>query len=117
MKIAFHIFCSFFVFFQLNFLKQLLWASRWNSGKESTCQCRRHKGYGLDSWVGKIPWSSSGNPLQYFLPRTLHGWENLAVYNLLVCRFGHGVTYLELLYFNVVICTTFYLLFFQDFSA
>ena len=27
--------------------------SRWLSGKESTCQCRR---CGFDSWVGKIPW-------------------------------------------------------------
>ena len=26
------------------------------SGKEPTCQCRRHKKCGLDSWVGKIPW-------------------------------------------------------------
>ena len=26
---------------------------RWRSGKESTCQCRRH---GFDSWVRKIPW-------------------------------------------------------------
>ena len=28
---------------------------RWHSGKESTCQCRRH---GFDPWVGKIPWRS-----------------------------------------------------------
>ena len=27
--------------------------SRWLSGKESACQCRRH---GFDSWVRKIPW-------------------------------------------------------------
>ena len=26
---------------------------RWRCGKESACQCRR---YGLDPWVGKIPW-------------------------------------------------------------
>ena len=25
---------------------------RWQSGKESTCQCRRHR---FDPWVGKIP--------------------------------------------------------------
>ena len=104
-KLLFIFFAGFF--FQLNFLKQLLWASRWNSGKESTYRCRRHKGYGFDSWVGKIPWSSSGNPLQCFLPRTLHGWKDLAVYSLLVYRFGHGFTYLELLYFNVVMCTAF----------
>jgi len=28
-------------------------ASRWFSGKEFTCQFRRHR---FDSWVGKIPW-------------------------------------------------------------
>ena len=32
------------------------------SGKESTCQCRRHR---FDSWVGKIPWRIKWNPLQY----------------------------------------------------
>ena len=26
------------------------------SGKESPCQCRRHKGWGFNSWVRKIPW-------------------------------------------------------------
>ena len=34
----------------------------WLSGKESACQCRRP---GLDPWVGKIPWRSKCNPLQY----------------------------------------------------
>ena len=29
---------------------------RWPSGKESTCQCRRHKWLRFDSWVRKIPW-------------------------------------------------------------
>ena len=35
---------------------------QWLSGKESTCQCRRHV---LDPWVGKIPWRRKCNPLQY----------------------------------------------------
>ena len=25
-------------------------------GKEPACQCRRHKRYGFNPWVGKIPW-------------------------------------------------------------
>ena len=29
------------------------------SGKESTCQCRRH---GFDPWVGKIPWRKTRQP-------------------------------------------------------
>ena len=26
---------------------------RWHNGKESICQCKRHRS---DSWIGKIPW-------------------------------------------------------------
>ena len=26
------------------------------SGKEPTCQCRRHKRHGFNPWDGKIPW-------------------------------------------------------------
>ena len=29
---------------------------RWLSGKESACQCRRHKRHGFNPWVGKISW-------------------------------------------------------------
>ena len=35
------------------------------SGKEFVCQCRRHKRYGFDPWVEKIPWSRKWHPLQY----------------------------------------------------
>ena len=35
------------------------------SGKESACQCRRHKGHSFDPWDGKIPWRRDGNSLQY----------------------------------------------------
>ena len=28
----------------------------WLSGKEPTCQCRRHRKCGFDPWVGEIPW-------------------------------------------------------------
>ena len=33
------------------------------SGKDSTCQCRRHKRHRFNPWVGKIPWRRHGNPL------------------------------------------------------
>ena len=40
------------------------------SGKESTCQCMRHKRWGFDPWVGKIPlsrkWQLQLATLQYF---------------------------------------------------
>ena len=35
------------------------------SGKEPACQCRKHKRFGFDPWVGKIPWGGRVNPLQY----------------------------------------------------
>ena len=35
------------------------------SGKELISQCRRHKRWGFDSWVRKIPGGRHSNPLQY----------------------------------------------------
>ena len=32
------------------------------SSKESACQCRRHKRYGFDPWVRKIPWRRKWQP-------------------------------------------------------
>ena len=37
----------------------------WCSGKESTCQSRKH---GFDPWVGKIPWRRKWQPTPVFLP-------------------------------------------------
>ena len=37
------------------------------NGKESTCQCRRHKRHGFDSWVGKIPWRKAWQPTPVIL--------------------------------------------------
>ena len=31
-------------------------------GKEATCQCRRRRRHGFDSWVGKIPWGRKWQP-------------------------------------------------------
>ena len=38
------------------------------SGKESDCQCRRHRRQGLDPWVRKIPWRRKRQPAPVFLP-------------------------------------------------
>ena len=35
------------------------------SGKESTCQCRRHTKCEFSPWVGKISGGGNGTPLQY----------------------------------------------------
>jgi len=37
----------------------------WISGRESTCQCRRHR---FDPWVGKILWIRKWQPTPVFLP-------------------------------------------------
>ena len=41
--------------------KVVIGLPRWRSGKESTCQCRRH---GFSPWVGKIPWRRNWQPVQ-----------------------------------------------------
>ena len=46
---------------------------RWCSGKEPTCQCRRHKTPGFNPWVGKIPWRRTWQPTPGFLPGESHG--------------------------------------------
>ena len=35
--------------------------------KKTTCQCRRHKRYGFDPWVSKIPWRRAWQPTPVFL--------------------------------------------------
>ena len=34
----------------------------WRSGEESASQCRRHRRWGFDPWVGKIPWRRKWQP-------------------------------------------------------
>ena len=44
------------IYILLNVLNRL---PRWLSGKEPTCQCKRH---GFDPWVRKIPWRKRWQP-------------------------------------------------------
>ena len=53
---------------------------RWLSGKESTCQCRRHKRFGFNPWVGKI-WRREWQPTAVFLPGKSHGQRSLVGYS------------------------------------
>ena len=46
---------------------------RWFSGKESACQCRRHRRHGFYPWVGKIPWRRKWQPTPVFLSGKFHG--------------------------------------------
>ena len=44
------------------------------SGKEPTCQCRRH---GFNPWVGKIHWRRKWQPTPVLLPGESHGERSL----------------------------------------
>ena len=57
----------------------------WLSGKESACQCRRHK---FDPWVRKIPWRRKWQPTVVFLPGKSHGQRSLVGYS----PWGHKET-------------------------
>ena len=48
------------------------------SGKEPTCQCRRHQ---FNSWVRKIPWRRAWQSTSVFLPRESHGQRRLEGYS------------------------------------
>ena len=47
--------------------------SRWLSGKEPDCQCRRHKGRRFNLWVGKMSWRREWQSTPVFLPGKFHG--------------------------------------------
>ena len=51
---------------------------RWLGGKESTCQCRRHR---FDPWVWKIPWRRKWEPTPVFLSGKSHGQRRLVGYS------------------------------------
>ena len=51
------------------------------SGKESACQCRRHKRRRFDPWVGKNPWRRAWQLTPIFLPGESHGQRSLAGYS------------------------------------
>ena len=55
-------FRSLLISVSLCMLKRL---PRWLSGKESACQCRRHRDVCLIPEMGRFPGVGNGNPLQY----------------------------------------------------
>ena len=52
---------------------------RWLSGKESTCQCRRHKRSKFNSCVRKILWRRKWQPTPVFLPGKSPGQRTLSI--------------------------------------
>ena len=55
--------------------------SRWHTGKESTCQCRRCNRHGFHPWVRRIPWRRAWQPTPVLLPGESHGQRSLAGYS------------------------------------
>ena len=51
------------------------------SDKKPPCQCRRCKRHGINSWIGKIPWSRKWQPTPVFLSGESHGQRNLLGYS------------------------------------
>ena len=49
----------------------------WLGGKESACQCRKHRRLGFDPWVEKISWRRKWQPTQIFLPGKSHEQRSL----------------------------------------
>ena len=54
--------------------------SRCATGKEPTCQCRRHKRHRFDPCVRKMPWRRAWQPSPGFLPGESHEQKSLAGY-------------------------------------
>ena len=61
------------------------------SGKESACQCRRHKRHRFDPWIGKIPWRMAWQPTPVSLPGNSHGQRSLVGYRPCGRRVGHNL--------------------------
>ena len=65
----------------LQSFKNLKWLLRWLSGKDSTCQCQRHKRHGFSLCVWKIPWRKKWQPTPIFLLGEFHGQRTLLGYS------------------------------------
>ena len=68
---------------------------RWHSGKESACQCQRHRRCGFVPWVREIPGVGNGNPFQWqpspiFLTGEFHGQRSLVGYSPCLKKVGHN---------------------------
>ena len=51
------------------------------SGKESACQCRRHKRFRFDPWARNIPWRRKWQVTPVFLPGNSQGQRRLEGYS------------------------------------
>ena len=54
---------------------------RWFNGKESTCQCKRHRRARFHPWVWKMTWNRKWQPTPVFLPGKFYEHRSLAGYS------------------------------------
>ena len=59
-------------------IKHIFGLPWWLSGKESACQCRRHR---CDLCIGKLPWRQKWQSTPVFFPRKSHGQRSLEGYS------------------------------------
>ena len=60
---------------------------RWLHGEESACQYTRHRRWGFDTWVRKIPWRRrKWQPTPAFLLGKCHGLRSLVGYSPWRCK-------------------------------
>ena len=73
--------CLYFLTCKMGIVHHCLGFPSGTSGKEPTCQCRKHKRHGFYPWVRKIPWRRAWQPSPVFLPGESHGQRNLVSYS------------------------------------
>ena len=80
------------------------------SGKEPTCQCKRHKKCRFNPWVGKILWRRAWQPTPVFLPGESHGQRSQraghdwATKSHCVVAFVSNSTFLLIFYLPTLTC-------------
>ena len=65
---------------------------RWLNGKESSCQCSRHR---FNPWVRKIPWRRKWQPTSVFLPEKFHEQWSLEGYSSWGCKVSDIIEHLN----------------------
>ena len=68
---------------------------RWHSGKESSCQCRRHRSCGFNLWVRKIPWRRKRQPTPVFFLAKSNRQRNRAGYSPGGCKTSDSTEWLN----------------------
>ena len=72
----------FKIIIMINVFGIVVWGfPRWHTGKEPTCQCRRHKRCRFHPWVREIPWRRKWKPASYSCPKKFHGQRSLVGYS------------------------------------